>query len=305
MTPTKKREGFKGQRAIIIPGKILHQHFDNHPIVRQLHVTDIGYYPNAQYHYRQRIHGIDQNILIYCVKGKGWVKIREKKYTLSAGDFALLPALTPHEYEADEQTPWTIYWLHFKGTSSSDFVDMMLKRMGDHVASISFQENRLNLFEEIYKSLERGYGIDNICYATLSLQYFLGSCCFDNHYLATHQKTDSISLCVNYLQKHIDKPLSLKDIAETVNLSVSHFASIFKKNTGFSIIEYFNQLKTQKACQYLQFTDLRINEIADRLGIEDPHYFSRMFTKIVGTSPNKYRHRRKTSVHSGRLRQII
>ena len=296
MSATRKREGFKGQRAIVIPPKILARHFDNHPIVKQLYVTDIGYYPNALYHYRKRIHGVNQYILIYCVKGNGWAVIADKKYTLSAGDFVLLPANKPHEYGADEQTPWTIYWMHFKGTSSSDFVDMMLKRMGDHVASISFQEKRLLLFEEIYTSLERGYSIDNICYASLSLQYFLGSCCFDNNYLAIHEKTDSISLCVNYLQKHIDKPLSLNDIASAVNLSVSHFASIFKKNTGFSIIEYFNHLKTQKACQYLQFTDLRINEIADRLGIEDPYYFSRMFTKIVGTSPNKYRSRRKILV---------
>ena len=296
MGETRKREGFKGQRAIVIPPKILARHFDNHPIVKQLYITDIGYYPNALYHHRQRSHGINQHVLIYCVKGNGWAKITEKKYALSAGDFVLLPANTPHEYGADEQTPWTIYWMHFKGTSSSDFVDMMLKRMGDHVASISFQEKRLQLFEEIYTSLERGYSIDNICYASLSLQYFLGSCSFDNNFMAIDEKTDSISLCVNYLQKNIDKPLSLKDIADAVNLSVSHFASIFKKNTGFSIIEYFNHLKTQKACQYLQFTDLRINEIADRQGIEDPYYFSRMFTKIVGTSPNKYRSRRKILV---------
>ena len=301
MSATRKREGFKGQRALVIPPKILAQHFDNHPIVKQLYVTDIGYYPNALYHYRKRIHGVNQYILIYCVKGNGWAKIADKKYNMSAGDFVLLPANKPHEYGADEQTPWTIYWMHFKGTNSSDFVEMMLKRMGDHVASISFQEKRMQLFEEIYTSLERGYSIDNICYASLSLQYFLGSCCFDNNYLAIHEKTDSISLCVNYLQKHIDKPLSLNDIASAVNLSVSHFASIFKKNTGFSIIEYFNHLKTQKACQYLQFTDLRINEIADRLGIEDPYYFSRMFTKIVGTSPNKYRSRRKTLVIADKL----
>jgi AraC-like DNA-binding protein len=301
MSATRKREGFKGQRAIVIPVKILAHHFDTHPIVKQLYVTDIGYYPNALYHYRKRIHGVNQYILIYCVKGNGWAKIADKKYTLSAGDFVLLPANTPHEYGADEQTPWTIYWMHFKGTNSSDFADMMLKRMGDHLASISFQEKRLELFEEIYTSLERGYSIDNICYASVCLQHFLASCCFDNNYLSTHEKKDSISLCVNYLQKHIDKPLSLNDIASAVNLSVSHFASIFKKNTGFSIIEYFNHLKTQKACQYLQFTDLRINEIADRLGIEDPYYFSRMFTKIVGTSPNKYRSRKKILVIADKL----
>jgi AraC-like DNA-binding protein/uncharacterized RmlC-like cupin family protein len=295
MSATKKREGFEGQRAIVIPAKILTRNCDAHPVVKQLYVTDIGYYPNALYHHRERSHGINQHILIYCVRGGGWARIGDKKYTVSSGDFILLPANTPHEYAADEQTPWTIYWMHFKGTSSLDFINMMLKRMGDYVAPVSFQENRLHLFEEIYTSVERGYSTDNICYASLSLQYFLGSCCFDNNYnyQATHEKKDSITLCVNYLQKHLYKTLSLKEISEAVNLSVSHFAAIFKKNTGFSIIEYFNHLKTQKACQYLQFTDLRINEIADRLGIEDPYYFSRMFTKIVGVSPNKYRSRKK------------
>jgi hypothetical protein len=42
MSATRKREGFKGQRAIVIPAKILARHFDNHPIVKQLYITDIG-----------------------------------------------------------------------------------------------------------------------------------------------------------------------------------------------------------------------------------------------------------------------
>jgi AraC-like DNA-binding protein len=295
MCALKKKDGFKGQRAIVIPPTILSRHCETHSIVKQLYVTDIGYFPNALYHYRLRKHGINQHILIYCVKGTGWARISDKNYTVSPGEFIMLPANIPHEYGASEITPWTIYWMHFKGTSSFDFINMMLNRMGDHVAPISFQENRQHLFEEIYTSVERGYSIDNICYASLSLQYFLGSCCFDNNYnyLSTHDKKDSITVCVNYLQKHIDKTLSLQDVADAVNLSVSHFASVFKKSTGFSVIEYFNHLKTQKACQYLQFTDLRINEIAGSLGIEDPYYFSRMFTKVIGISPNKYRSRKK------------
>lgn len=233
--------------------------------------------------------------MIYCVKGNGWVQIIDKKHIISPGTFVLLPANTPHEYGSDEDAPWTIYWFHFKGSRSTDFIDMMQNRMGGHVAAISFQENRLHLFEEIYNSVERGYSIDNICYASLSLQYFLVSCCFDNNYnyRSTNKKEDSITKCVNYLQKNIDKILTLPEIANAVNLSVSHFAALFKKSTGFSIIEYFNHLKVQKACQYLQFTGLRINEISDKLGIADPYYFSRLFTKTIGMSPNKYRSRKK------------
>jgi len=86
--------------------------------------------------------------------------------------------------------------------------------------------------------------------------------------------------------------LTLKEIAEGVNLSGSHFSFIFRKKTGFSPIEYFNHLKVQKASQFLLFTDLRIKEIADKLGIKDPYYFTRMFTKLMGVSPATYRTKR-------------
>jgi len=91
------------------------------------------------------------------------------------------------------------------------------------------------------------------------------------------------------MQKNIEKGLSIADIANHVNSSASHFSALFKKNTGFPPIEYFNQLKIQKACQYLQFTKLRIREIAFQIGIDDPYYFSRLFTKTMGYSPKEYR----------------
>src|SRR5688572_23423411 len=98
MSATKKRDGFEGQRAIVIPAKILTRHCDAHPVVKQLYVTDIGYYPNALYHHRERSQGINQHVLIYCIRGGGWARIGEKKYSVSSGDFILLPANTPHEY---------------------------------------------------------------------------------------------------------------------------------------------------------------------------------------------------------------
>jgi YesN/AraC family two-component response regulator len=125
----------------------------------------------------------------------------------------------------------------------------------------------------------------------MSLQYFLASCCFDNNFnqRIVKEKKDNIDICITIMQENIDKALSLNDVANAVNLCPAHITTLFKKKTGFSIIEYFNQLKMQKACQYLLFTDLRINEIANKVGIEDPYYFSRLFTKVLGISPAKYR----------------
>ena len=86
--------------------------------------------------------------------------------------------------------------------------------------------------------------------------------------------------------------LRLSDIAESVNVSIPHYSYLFKQKTGFAPMEYFNQLKVQKACQYLLFTNLRIKEIAEQLGIEDPYYFSRMFKSVMGLSPKEYRIKR-------------
>jgi AraC-like DNA-binding protein len=94
------------------------------------------------------------------------------------------------------------------------------------------------------------------------------------------------------MQNNLDKTLPIGKIAQSVNLSPSHFSYLFKKKTGFSPIEYFNHLKVQKACQYLLLTELRMKEIAEKIGIEDPYYFSRMFTKVMGISPVNYRIRR-------------
>jgi AraC family transcriptional regulator of arabinose operon len=98
-----------------------------------------------------------------------------------------------------------------------------------------------------------------------------------------------VSKTIAYMQQKINTPVKLEEIAASVNISASHFSAIFKSKTGHSPIEYFNQLKIQKACQYLSFTNMAVKEIAINLGIEDQYYFSRMFTKLMGISPTKYR----------------
>ena len=109
------------------------------------------------------------------------------------------------------------------------------------------------------------------------------------NYPGKKKTTDQVDLSIDFMQKSINVTLTLEDIAGSVNLSASHYSALFKKKTGFAPIEYFNHLKIQKACQYLQFTDLRVKEIAAELGVEDPYYFSRMFSKLMSVSPNDYR----------------
>ena len=62
-----------------------------------------------------------------------------------------------------------------------------------------------------------------------------------------------------------------------------------KQKTGHSPLAYYNLLKIQEACNLLDNTPMKLNQICYKLGIDDPYYFSRLFTKIMGMSPRNYR----------------
>ena len=290
----RKKEGFDGQRAIVIPRKILVKYCSTNTMIAGAYITDIGYYPKAKYHYRERAHGSEQHILIYCQEGKGTVQINEEEYQLKPGEFIVIPMGLSHNYAADETTPWTIFWIHFKGDITTGLIEDFRLKNGSYKSSVDHNDKRIHLFEDLYLNLEMGYSNENLCYVNLCLFHFLSSFIFSENYNLADKKQsiDTVNISINFMQKHIDETLTLKTMAEFVNLSGSHFSFIFKKKTGFSPIEYFNHLKVQKACQYLLFTDLRVKEIADKLAIEDPYYFSRMFTKLMGMSPGTYRTKR-------------
>ena len=211
-----------------------------------------------------------------------------------AGDFFIVPAKTAHKYAADEINPWTIYWIHFKGKTADAIPGMLQQKYNGHKGFKQYNEKTIHLFNEMYNQLERGYSMDHLLYANMCLLHFFAGFIYTNTYTETGKPghADVHDVAIDFLSRNLNKTLTLEDIASSVNLSSSHFSYIFKKKTGYAPIEYFNHLKIQKACQYLLFTSLRIKEIALELGVEDQFYFSRMFTKIMGISPNEYREKR-------------
>lgn len=288
----QKKDGFEGQRAILLPRKIISKFCLKNPLINGAYITALGYYPRAKFHYRERTVGIDQHILIYNQEGQGWAEIDDKKYSLYPGDCLVIPAGRSNRYGADEKNPWTIYWAHFKGAVSDAFVNSFIEKTGSYNCAVGHNENRIKAFEEIYTNLERGYGQDNISYVNMSFMGFLSSFLFSDAFDAATSKEntfDIVNTSIEFMQKNLDNLLDLKTVAQHVNISASHYSFLFKKKTGFSPMEYLTHLKVQKACQYLQFTTLRIKEIALSLGIDDPYYFSRVFTKVMSISPKSYR----------------
>jgi transcriptional regulator GlxA family with amidase domain len=85
--------------------------------------------------------------------------------------------------------------------------------------------------------------------------------------------------------------LSLREMALTVNLSVSRLRLLFKAATGMSPTQYLKLLKMQEAISLLETTFLPVKQIAARIGIKDASHFVRDFKKAYGISPTQYRER--------------
>jgi AraC-like DNA-binding protein len=290
----KKKEGFEGQKMIVLPHSIVHM-LEKDPITAPIHITDIGYYPEARYHFRERKNGCKQYILIFCTEGKGWFKLGDRIYNVSPDNYFILPPDVHHSYGADDNVPWSIFWIHFKGSSAIHFSNKLNVINQIHPVKFGTTDDRIQLFEEIYQTLDNGYSIDNLQYASMCLWHFLSSFFFVNHFkhYLYEKKHDIINQTIDYFKKNISRNLLLKEISGHLGLSASHFSNIFRNKTGYAPIEYFSRLKIQRACQYLDLTDLRVKEISSLLGYDDPYYFSRVFNKIMGDSPRNYKKKKK------------
>ena len=112
----KIKEGFKGERLVSLPEELLAS-YRREPLINNLYVRKIGFFPRVKYHFLQKEHGCDYAMLIYCTEGKGWYRILGKQYTVEKYQYIIIPPGIPYSFGADEGDPWTIYWLHFQGLS--------------------------------------------------------------------------------------------------------------------------------------------------------------------------------------------
>ena len=155
-------------------------------------------------------------------------------------------------------------------------------------------QERLALFEEIFLNLETGYSPDNLSYASSCLWHLLASYRYIVQFrtIKRIRHTDFAQTAIAYMRSHLGERLTLDDIARSANYSPSHFGQLFLRHTGCTPLHYFNQLKIQRSCQLLDFTDARIKEIAEQLGFFDQYHFTKAFVRYMGETPSRYRKHR-------------
>lgn len=94
---------------------------------------------------------------------------------------------------------------------------------------------------------------------------------------------------MDYILEHYNEQVTLNEVSEHTFVSTYYISRIFKKELGKNFVDYLNEIRIDKAKELLKDIRYKTYEIAEKVGIQDAHYFSKLFRKYEGVTPTEYR----------------
>ncbi len=239
-------------------------------------------HPNPDY-YIERKHS-DYFIFEYVLSGVGHIVCDGKEYTVGAGDMYILPYGSTHKYYADKSDPFEKIWINIR---SSIIKEIMRAYALD--GKIVFRNSDCkSLFYELFRIAENTTFNDEVCYTAAEIIFRI-----INKLAQTENSGARASAIAKSTKIMLDDNLygniTVDKIAETLVVSKVHVISEFKKYYKTTPYSYYMGRKMDIAKDMLATSSMRVSEIAEALGFCEQNYFSSLFKKKVGLSPDAYR----------------
>lgn len=230
------------------------------------------------------------DLLIYCVGGRGEAWVEESHIRVEAGDFLLLPANLYHRYQAEPSAPWSIYWVHLGGPEVRHyFAEITEGENSYYKAAVGTHPRLTEEFQAMQAAVTR-VRKEHLVYAANLLRSLLSFAALMRRQHGSRHASLDVARVNGYLQTALHRRVCLDElVAATSDLSRYHFVREYKRQTGLSPMQAFQRIKISHACYLLDITDDSVADIGARLAYDDPYYFSRLFKRVMGVSPRHYR----------------
>lgn len=276
----------RDKMMVVLPVEALYTYMD-HPQVKRLYLTDVGFFPTARNHFRERKNGCDEYIFFYCTHGSGTIMVENRMYKLHENEAFCIPKSRRHCYYASDDDPWSILWVHLKGEDIPYYPLEECRVVS--FASRSITSRMQFLFEQVFRVLEESYTQGNFIYISQVLSMILAEIYCRKKADSFQERNTHVTNVIKYMYNHLNENLTLEQLVDEFELSKSYLNMIFRKYTQHAPMDYFLQLKMKRACELLKENDSYIYEVAQKLGYSDQYYFSRIFKRVVGISPKDYK----------------
>lgn len=229
--------------------------------------------------------------ILYITHGAGvFESTPTGRLKIKAGDAMLLFPGIWHRYTPLKKTGWDEHWLALHG----DFMDRLVEKgflTPQHpILSIGFDETLLACFFDVFNDLRNepiGFQQEVASLAILILSKALANVKASGGGGSRIEGLVRQAKCI--MAERLDETLDMKKMARDLHLSYVYFRHIFKYYTGIAPHHYHLQLRINRAREMLKGTQLSVKDVAATLGFENQNYFSRLFKKKVGLSPEQWR----------------
>lgn len=243
----------------------------------------------------------NNHIFIYCEEGNILLCKKEKEIRISTGQCYILETCCLSKIKIKKHSK--LFYVDFFLEKEENF---FLKTLIDSTLSVNniclqriyAMKNEANLDYQTIFMEKKNFNTKNSIESYLVTLYFMELLFLlkktndrkktSNLKSDSTQEEDLVNQITNFMGENLHLSLSINDLSETFFVSPSYLKHIFKKNTGYSLINYFRTLKIEQAKYWLREGTYSVTEIAEKLGFESIHYFSRSFKNFVGFSPTIY-----------------
>lgn len=252
------------------------------------YIQEVGYFKTNPPYFTERTN-LNSFLIVYTIRGKGLLKYENNEYHLSEGSCFFINCMKHHYYEAVRDHDWEFLWIHFNGANALGYYEEFSKENFDTLIiqdrfllestmgrMISINQKKLPFVEVLTSNL-----IVNILTEILIQK--------NSHNAINILIPDYIKETMKYIDKNFTKPLTLKTLSDRVNISKFYLAKEFKHYTGSTVNEYIIITRISHSKELLKYSELSVNEIAYRIGLNNVSHFINLFKARENITPLAFR----------------
>lgn len=253
-----------------------------------LYMQECGHFKTMFPYYTERAH-LPSYLILYTLSGAGHLTYGRQKYALTPGSCFYIDCMSPHRYEALPDQDWEFLWLHFYGINAPGYYEDFSASAGpvlqvqNSFAVESPLRRILSIHQKkaVYTEILSANLITNII-TELLIQKHLDS-------NSPFRLPDFIHDTVSYIQSHYTEALTLQEIAKQMNISKYHLSREFTHGMGTSINQYIINCRITHAKELLRESNLSVEDVSLRVGINYVSHFISLFKDREGVTPLEYR----------------
>ncbi len=234
---------------------------------------------------------LTESRLFFILKGRMYYEFNGTSGYAAQGQMLLLPQNREITFGVPKESFAHFHYCNFVAVLHNECLFNHME--GDWICTVPDPEATEKLFSRFHTT-----NVDNLILDCIEKRYCLVSLLLEmvrNSNLRTIDYESHSGFLLNGIALYIkrkaeeQKKISIDELAGMANMHPHYFISKFKSQFGKTPLQYALDCKLEKAAEYLSDRNLTINEIAERMGFQDPKYFSKFIRRHTGMTPSEYR----------------